>query len=56
MFENANKGRRFDGKLNANNKGENDSLCIDFAISAEVSIVDVQSRFGETILMEASKR
>lgn len=53
LYEIANKGRCFSGKMNTQSKGEIDSLCIQLALWAEVSIVKIQSRFGEPILMEA---
>lgn len=53
LYEMADKGRCFSGKMNSYNKGEIDSLCIRLALWAEVSIVKIQSRFGEPILKEA---
>lgn len=55
MYESVEE-RRFNGKMKTNNKGESDSLYIELTIQAEVSIVGIPSRFGETILMEAWKR
>lgn len=52
MYESVEE-RRFNGKMKTNNKGESDSLYIELTIQAEVSIVGIPSRFGETILMEA---